>query len=98
MSSDSGHPGDLSVPQSNAGSMTTALGMRAPLSRLLIEKSLSCRAQGIAEEAVVPVDLAGDGFGVGVEEKFRGVEAVAVGRIVGAVDAVAVQLSGLEIR
>jgi hypothetical protein len=54
-------------------------------------------ADAVAEEGVVPLDVAGDGLGVGVEDDLVGVEAVAVPGVVGPVDAVAVNLSGLDV-
>jgi hypothetical protein len=42
----------------------------------------------------VPVGLAGDAAGIGVEEELVGVEAVAFIRTVGAVGAIAVELAG----
>ncbi len=52
----------------------------------------------VAEERIVPAQVAADGLGVGVEEDFARVEAVAVGRVVRPVDAVAVELIGLHVR
>ncbi len=53
-------------------------------------------AEAVAEDGLVPIDLAGQGAGVGVNEEFRCVEAVAVLRFPRAVDAVAVALSGAD--
>ena len=53
-------------------------------------------AEGVAEEALVPVDLAGRRLRVGVEQKLGGVAAQPLGRVPGAVDAVAVALTGLH--
>jgi hypothetical protein len=50
----------------------------------------------VAEDRLVPVDLAVDGLGVGVEEELVRVAAQALGRVVGAVDAEAVALAGVD--
>jgi hypothetical protein len=50
-------------------------------------------AEGVAEDAVVPVDLAVDRLRVGVDEELARVEPVAGGRLVGAVHAIAVALA-----
>ena len=55
------------------------------------------RAEFVGEQAVVPIDLTRDGLGVRIEEEFRAVETVAVGGIVGAVNAVTIELTRLEI-
>ena len=55
------------------------------------------RAPVVAEHLVAPVDLARDGAGVGVDEQFGGVEPRALGRFVGAVNAVAVELAGADL-
>ncbi|MNS67555.1 hypothetical protein D3C72_1008100 [compost metagenome] len=47
-------------------------------------------ADGVAEQRFGPFQLAHQLFGVGVDQQFVGVEAMAVGRVVGAVDAIAV--------
>ena len=55
-------------------------------------------AEFVGEERRVPVDLALDGLGVGVHQQLVRVEAVAVLRLVRAVDPVAVLLAGLDLR
>ncbi len=54
-------------------------------------------ADAVAEHAVVPLDVAGDGLGVGIEEEFVGVETQALFGLVRALDAVAVELAGLQL-
>ena len=53
-------------------------------------------AEVVAEERLVPVDLAGGRLGVGVEQELVGVAAQALGRVPRAVDAVAVALARLD--
>ena len=53
-------------------------------------------AEVVGEERLVPVDLAGRGLGVGVEEQLVGVAALALVGVPRAVDAVAVALAGLH--
>ena len=52
-----------------------------------------CMADFIAEQHVAPADGAIDRLGVGVQQELGGIEAVPVGRVVGAVDAVPVALA-----
>src|SRR5690606_29142559 len=56
------------------------------------------RADREAEHAVVPPHVAADSLRIRVEEQLRRVEAMAVARVVGAVDAVAVQLPRADVR
>ncbi len=51
----------------------------------------------VAEQAVVPAQVAADGLGERVENELVRVEAVTLLRLVGSVDPVAVELSGLEV-
>ena len=53
-------------------------------------------AEVVGEERLVPVDVAGRGLGVGVEEQLVGVAALALVGVPRAVDAVAVALAGLH--
>ena len=57
---------------------------------------LAGRVEVVGEQRLVAVGLAVDRLGVGVEQELRGVAAVALGRVVGAVHAVAVALAGLH--
>ena len=52
----------------------------------------------VAEQGRVPLELADDGFGVGIEQELVGVEPVAVLGVIGAVHAVAVDCTGAGIR
>ncbi|MNF82271.1 hypothetical protein D3C84_645740 [compost metagenome] len=54
-------------------------------------------ADGVAEQRFGPFQLAHQLFGVGVDQQFVGVEAMAVGRVVGAVDAIAVDQSRMGV-
>ncbi|MCY1432987.1 hypothetical protein D9M71_490050 [compost metagenome] len=54
-------------------------------------------ADGVAEQRFGPFQTAHQLFGVGVDQQLVGVETVAVLRLVGAVHAVAVDLSGVGI-
>ena len=54
-------------------------------------------ADGVAVHRIVPAHRPGDGPGVGVEDELGGIEAEALLRLVGAVDAVPVQLPGTGI-
>ena len=54
-------------------------------------------ADPVAEHLVAPLDRAGDGLGVGIEDDLVGVEAVPGGGLVGPVHAVAVELAGLHV-
>ena len=55
-------------------------------------------AEAVGVDRLLPVDAAGDGLGVGVDEQLGGIEAQAARRFPGAVDAIAVELSGLQAR
>ena len=59
---------------------------------------LEGRADLVGEERIAPLDGAGDRFRVRIDEQLRGIEAVAVGRIVRSVDAIAVELTGADVR
>ena len=84
------------MPQSKYGAATTRLGMNGALS------SLVGPAVGIAdvvgEHGRSPLDLAGDGTRVRVEQQLRRVAAVALVRRPRAVDAEAVALAGAHPR
>ena len=62
----------------------------------IIERKISLLiADLIAEHASFgPMHGAGHGFRVGIDEQFIGIEAMALGRIVGAMDTIAVMLAG----
>ena len=51
----------------------------------------------VGEDGGLPVDVASDGLGVGVDEELGRVEAVALFRLPRAVDAIAVALAGLDV-
>ncbi len=51
----------------------------------------------VGEDGGLPVDVAGEGLGVGVDEELGGVESLAVFGVPGAVDAVTVELSGFDV-
>jgi hypothetical protein len=65
--------------------------------RVLVVSGLRL-AQVVREQRRIPVHLAVDGLGVRVQQELVGVEAVAGGRIIGAVDPVAVLLARLDLR
>jgi hypothetical protein len=54
-------------------------------------------APGVGEAGLVPVDVAVDRLGVGVQQQLAGVAAVPVLRVVRAVDAVPVALAGADV-
>ncbi len=54
-------------------------------------------ADPVAEDRIVPADLAVEFQRVGVEQQLVGIEAVAVVRLVGTVDAIAVKLAGADL-
>ena len=51
----------------------------------------------VRKDGCLPVDLAGDCFGVGIDKELVGVEAQALFRLPGAFDAIAVTLPGLDV-
>ncbi len=54
------------------------------------------RREVVGKDGLLPVDAAGDRLGIRVDEKFVEVETMPVFRIPGAIDAIAVKLSGLD--
>ena len=54
--------------------------------------------QRIAEMGLVPVDITHQFAGIGINKQFMRVEAMTVFRVIGAVDAIAVKRTGLQIR
>ena len=92
-----GRRGWRSPPQVTALSMTTHFGMTNAEVAAIHDEIAARRADAIAVTGVVPDDLAVERAGVGVDEQLVGIEAVAVGRVVGAVDAVAVELAGTHV-
>ncbi len=50
----------------------------------------------VGEDGLLPTDMAGDGPGIGIDEQLVVVEAVSVLRVPGAVDAIAIKLSGFD--
>jgi hypothetical protein len=72
--------------------VTTLRGTNGALSRR-VHRPVGV-AEAVAEHRLVPVELADDRLGVGVEQQLVRVAAQPAGRVVGAVDAVAVALPG----
>ena len=54
-------------------------------------------AESVAEDRSTPIDLAGNGAGVWIDEQFVGVEAESLARRIAAVHAVAIQLAGSDV-
>ena len=63
----------------------------------LVEGQVVHRLHRVAEDRGIPVQLAGMGAGVGIEQQLVGIEAVPRVRLVGAVDAVAVDGAGPDL-
>ena len=74
-----------------------ALGHGAAGVAVVARQVLPGAAGGVAVHRIVPAHRPGDGPGVGVEDELGGIEAEALLRLVGAVDAVPVQLPGTGI-
>ena len=51
----------------------------------------------VTEQAIVPAQVAADGLGEGIENELVRIEAVTLLRLIGSVDPVAVELSGLDV-
>ncbi|MCW2241511.1 hypothetical protein M2351_006156 [Azospirillum canadense] len=84
------------MPQVKAGS--TTLHFDAGGAVAVVEGQFVAGFRRIAKMGRVPADVADQSLGVGIEQQLVGVEAVAVLRVVGAMDPVGVDRAGPRIR
>ena len=95
-------PGDVRAaarcPSRSSRSTTTPLGMPGALSCSSRARSCVLVAQRVAEHRLLPVHLAAERLGVGVDQQLVRVAAVALLRLVGAVHAQAVERARLQAR
>ena len=64
----------------------------------VVERRVVTRLHLVAEDGGIPFELAGMGARIGIEKQLVGIETMAFGRLVGSMHAVAVELSGPDVR
>jgi hypothetical protein len=83
------------LPQSKLSSTTTLFG--APVA--LIDRQVGRLVVGpVAEHGLLPIDLAPQGLGVGIDQQLGGVKAVALARGVRPVNAKSIERPRLQLR
>ena len=88
--------GGRSFSQSKCEVVTTDFGTPQASSCSSHREILGGVAQFVSEDRRVPVEAAGEGLGVRIDQQLRGIEALAALGIVRAVNAIAVQLAELD--